>query len=98
MCLVKRRGPRCLGGGTEDRAGKVGGGGERLQGWGGPVPQSAGINKHSHLLRYSPGTLEELLLGVGIAGAALQSTCFGDQSSTAMAQLLYPVLDVGAYL
>lgn len=55
-------------------------------------------DKHSHLLRYSPGTLKELLLGVGIAGAALQGTCFGDQSSTAMAQLLYPVLDVGTYL
>lgn len=55
-------------------------------------------DKLCHLFGDSPGTLDELLLGVGITGAALKGTCLGDQSSTAMAQLLHPVLDVGPYL
>lgn len=55
-------------------------------------------DEHSYLLRDSPGTLYELLLGIGVAGAALQGACLGDQSSTAMPQLLHPVLDVGTYL
>lgn len=55
-------------------------------------------DEHCHLLRNSPGTFYELLLGVGITGAALQGACLGDQSGTAMAQLLYPVFDMGTYL
>ena len=43
-------------------------------------------------------TLYELLLGVDITGATLQGTCLGDQSRAAMAQLLYSVFDVSAYL
>lgn len=52
----------------------------------------------SHLLRYSPGTLYELLLRVDITGVTLQSTCLRNQSRTAMAQLLYSVLDMSTYL
>lgn len=55
-------------------------------------------DEQGHLLGDSPGTLYELLLGVGVTGAALQGACLGDQSSTSVPQLLYPVLDVGTYL
>lgn len=51
-----------------------------------------------HLLGDSPSTLYELLLRVGIAGAALQCACLGDQSGTAVAQFLNSVLDVGTNL
>lgn len=54
--------------------------------------------ENSHLLRDSPGTLYELLLGIGVTGATLQGACLGHQGSTSMAQLLYSVLDVGTYL
>lgn len=52
----------------------------------------------TYLLRNLACTLYQLLLGVGIAGAALQGSSLGDQGSTAMTQLLHPALDVGADL
>lgn len=52
----------------------------------------------TYLLRNLACTLYQLLLGVGIAGAALQGSSLGDQGSTAMTQLLHPALDVGANL
>lgn len=52
----------------------------------------------TYLLRNFAGTLYQLLLGVGITGAALQGSSLGDQGSTAMTQLLHPALDVGADL
>lgn len=95
-CRVKEKGHWCLGEGTEERAGNAGRGWDRLQGWG--ASPLVHREEHSHLLGDSPGTLYELLLGVGVTGAALQGACFGDQSRTAVPQLLYPVLDVGTYL
>lgn len=93
---MKGKGHRCLREGTEERAGKAGGGWERLQGWG-AWPSVRG-DELGHLLRDSPGALYELLLGVGVTGAALQGACLGGQSSTAVSQFLNPVLDVGTYL
>lgn len=67
-------------------------------GQGGRAGEPVRRDEHSHLFGDSPGTLYELFLGVGVTGAALKGTCLGDQSRTAMPQLLYPVLDVGTYL
>lgn len=80
----------------EEGAGKIGRGWEGSQRWGTRAPVHS--DKLSHLLRDSPGTLYELLLSVGVAGAALQGACLGNQSGTAMPQLLHTVLDVGTYL
>lgn len=52
----------------------------------------------SHLLRNLAGAFNQLLLGVGIAGAALEGSSVGHKSGTAMAQLLHSVLNVGANL
>lgn len=68
----------------------------RAAGLGSQCPVHGGECRH--LLRDSPGTLYELLLGVGVAGAALQGACLGDQGGTAVPQLLHAVLDVGTYL
>ena len=82
--------------GPQERIGPGSGRRDRGKGWGAQPPgRGDGL---SHLLRDSPGTLYELLLGVGITGAALQGACLGDQSCAAVPQLLNPVLDVGAYL
>lgn len=52
----------------------------------------------AHLLGDLARALDQLLLGVGIAGAALQGSSLGHQGSTAVTQLLHPALDVGADL
>ena len=66
-------------------------------------PASLSPHRHpslwtTYLLRNLACTLYQLLLGVGIAGAALQGSSLGDQGSAAMTQLLHPALDVGADL
>lgn len=89
---MKEKGHCCL------KKGQRRGLGRLEDGQGGRIREPAHRDEHSHLFGDSPGTLYELLLGVGITGAALKGTCLGDQSRTAMPQLLYPVLDVGTYL
>lgn len=70
--------------------------------WLNPVPPTSPCCQTplstTYLLRNLACTLYQLLLGVGIAGAALQGSSLGDQGSTAMTQLLHPALDVGANL
>lgn len=67
-----------------------------------PLPpwqvQQGPICPARHLLRDFAGALDQLLLGVGIAGAALQGSSLGHQCGASMAQLLHPVLDVEADL
>lgn len=62
------------------------------------IPATSPLTLNTYLLRNLACTLYQLLLGVGIAGAALQGSSLGDQGSTAMTQLLHPALDVGADL
>lgn len=91
-CHEEGKGHPCLEEGTKGKGWEGQRSVEKTPGWG------ASPAAHGHLLRHSPGAFYEFFLGVGITGTALQGTCLGDQSSTAMAQLLYSVLDVGAYL
>ena len=55
-------------------------------------------NLSTYFLRHFAGTVNEFLLGDGIVGTALQCSRFSDKPSTAVAQLCYLLLNVGADL